>query len=170
MPNYLVKRLQRVQNCATGYVLGVYANTVHVVNLNWLPILESNEYSISKLTYQGLNDKNWPSYLPVEIVTQKRTLHSNNSGPCVDHGGKNFKIKLDHLNTEMTTETLFMCLWLNLCLNLCIEQSVLLNFQKCLDHLCLHISKTGISNGVIFSLCQLLFLLFCFMVFYLAGF
>ena len=34
--------------------------------------------------YQGLNDKN--CYLPVEIVTQKRTLCSNNSGPCVDQG------------------------------------------------------------------------------------
>ena len=32
--------------------------------------------------------KNWPSYLPVEIVTQKRTLRSNNSEPCVDHGEK----------------------------------------------------------------------------------
>ena len=36
--------------------------------------------------YQGLNDKN--CYLPVEIVTQKRTLCSNNSGPCVDQGEK----------------------------------------------------------------------------------
>ena len=88
MPKYLVKRLQRVQNCAAGYVLGRYGNAVDVVNLNWLPILEGIEYNISKLIYQGLNDKNWPSYLPVEIVTQKRTLRSNNSGPCVDHGEK----------------------------------------------------------------------------------
>ena len=84
MPKYLVKRLQRVQNCAARYVLGRYANTVDVVNLNWLPIFEGIEYNISKLTYQGLNDKNWPSYLPLEIVTLKRTLRSNNSGPCVD--------------------------------------------------------------------------------------
>ena len=58
MPKYLVKRLQRVQNCAVGYVLGRYADVVDVVNLNWLPILEGIEYNISKLTYQGLNDKN----------------------------------------------------------------------------------------------------------------
>ena len=43
-------------------------------------------HNISKLTYQRLNDKNWPVYLPVEIVTQKTTLRLNNSGPCVDHG------------------------------------------------------------------------------------
>ena len=30
--NYLVKRLQRVQNCAAGYVLGGYANAADVVN------------------------------------------------------------------------------------------------------------------------------------------
>ena len=62
MPKYLVKRLQRVQNCAAGYVLGRYANAVDVVILNWLPILEGIEYNISKLIYQGLNDKNWPSW------------------------------------------------------------------------------------------------------------
>ena len=84
MPNYLVKRLQRVQNSAAGYVLGRYTNALDVVNLNCLPIFESIDYNISKLTYQELNDKNWPSYLPVEIVTQKRTLRSNNSGPYVD--------------------------------------------------------------------------------------
>ena len=85
MPTYLVKRLQRVQVCTAGYVLGRYANAVDVVNLNWLPILEGIEYNISKLTYQRLNDENWPSYLLLEIVTQKRTLHSHNS---VDHGKK----------------------------------------------------------------------------------
>ena len=59
MPHYLVKRLQRVQNDAAGYVLGRYANAIDVVNLNLLPILESTEYNIRKLTYQGANDKNW---------------------------------------------------------------------------------------------------------------
>ena len=87
IPNCLVKRLQRAQNCAAGYVVGRYANPIDVVTLKWLPMLEGIEYN-SKLTYQGLNDKNWPSYLPVQIVTQKRTLRSSNSEPCVDHGEK----------------------------------------------------------------------------------
>ena len=43
---------------------------------------------LMSLTYQGLNNKNWPYYLPMEIVTQKRTLRSNKSEPCVDHGEK----------------------------------------------------------------------------------
>ena len=101
MLNYLVERLQRVQNCAAGYVLGRYAIAVYVVNLNWLPTVEGIEYNISKLTYQGLNDKNWPSYLPEEIVTQKRTLRSNKSGPYVDHGEKHkFQIKVKMLSTN----------------------------------------------------------------------
>ena len=47
MPNYLVKRLQKVQNCASAYVLGSYANADDVVNLNWLPIPEGIECNIS---------------------------------------------------------------------------------------------------------------------------
>ena len=48
------------------------ANAVDVINLNQLPTFEGIEYNISKLTYQGLNNKNRPSYLPVEIATQKK--------------------------------------------------------------------------------------------------
>ena len=47
MPNYLVKRLQRVQNCAVGCVLGSYANAVDVINLKCLQILEGIEHNIS---------------------------------------------------------------------------------------------------------------------------
>ena len=88
MSNYLVKRLQRLWNCAAGYFLCRYANAVDAVNLSWLPTLEGIEYNIIKLTYQGLNDKIWLSYLSVKIVTQKRTLRSN------------FKIKLKTLSTN----------------------------------------------------------------------
>ena len=73
MPNYLVKQLQQVQNCAAGYVLGRYANAIDVINLNQLPILEGIEYNTTKLTYQGLDNKNWPSFLPVETVTKKNS-------------------------------------------------------------------------------------------------
>ena len=99
----LLNDLQRVQNCAAGYVLGRYAKAVDVVNLNWLPVFKGIEYNISKLTYHRLNDKDLPSYLPNEIVTQKRTLHSNNSR--LDHvlitvKNLHFKIKLKTLSTD----------------------------------------------------------------------
>ena len=89
LPNYLLKRLQRVQNCAAGYVLGRYATAIDIINLNWLPIIEGIEYNISKLTYQGLNDKNWPEYLAVKTETHKRKLRSSNSGPIIKHDEKN---------------------------------------------------------------------------------
>ena len=80
MPNYLIKQLQQIQNCATGNVLSKYVNAVDFVNLNCLPILEGIEYNISKLTHPLINNKNWPFYLPVEIATPKRILNVNNSG------------------------------------------------------------------------------------------
>ena len=88
MPNYLIKQLQQIQNCATGNVLSKYVNAVDFVNLNWLPILEGIEYNISKLTCSLLNNKNWPFYLPVERAAPKRIPHLNNSGPCADHDEK----------------------------------------------------------------------------------
>ena len=47
IPNYLVIRLQRVENCAAGYILGrILFNAVDAVNLNWLPILKIYFYFI----------------------------------------------------------------------------------------------------------------------------
>ena len=51
IPKYLQKRWQRLQNCAAGYVLGKYPNTVDATNLNWLPVAENRELKVSKLTY-----------------------------------------------------------------------------------------------------------------------
>ena len=58
IPKYLQNRLQPLQNCAAGYVLGKYANTLEIINLNWLPVVENTEFSVSKLRYQGLHVKN----------------------------------------------------------------------------------------------------------------
>ena len=63
IPKYLQNRLQCLQNCAAGYVLGKYTNTLDVINLNWLPVAENTEFNVSKLAYQGLHDKNCPEYL-----------------------------------------------------------------------------------------------------------
>ncbi len=39
LPEYLDKRLQRVQKAAASFVLGKYARTTDVLSLNWLPII-----------------------------------------------------------------------------------------------------------------------------------
>ena len=88
LPKYLQNRLQRVQNSAAGYVIGRYAKLSDVINLNWLPIHESIEYNTVKCVYHSLHDRNWPSYLRLETVQQKRVLRSNDQGNKIDFGEK----------------------------------------------------------------------------------
>ena len=88
LPMYLKNRLQRVQNCAAGYVLGRYAKLTDTVNLNWLPIIENIDYNIVKFAYQALHDKHWPTYLHTETVKYQRNLHSCNSGLKIDYAEK----------------------------------------------------------------------------------
>ena len=40
LPDYQLKRLQRVQNACTAFVLGKYCSAKEVLNLGWLPISE----------------------------------------------------------------------------------------------------------------------------------
>ena len=40
MPDYLIRRLQKVENAAAGFVQGRYANAENVLALNWLPVKE----------------------------------------------------------------------------------------------------------------------------------
>ena len=50
-----------------------------IEHLKWLPIKENNEFSISKLVFLALNDTNWPKYLPIETVKNRRSLRTENS-------------------------------------------------------------------------------------------
>ena len=90
MLKYFQNRLQHLQNCAAGYVVGKYANTSDIINLNWLPVAKNTEFNVSKLAYQGLHDKNWPKYLPIKLVERRRNLRSDKSGPMIGYGEKNF--------------------------------------------------------------------------------
>ena len=62
--------------------------TLDVINLNWLPVAGNTEF-VSKLAYQGLYDKNWPEYLPIKLIEQRRNLQLDKSGPMLDYGQKN---------------------------------------------------------------------------------
>ncbi|XP_066930768.1 uncharacterized protein [Clytia hemisphaerica] len=81
IPDYLLNRLQRIQNIAAGYVLNRYATLKDVVDLQWLPIKELIDFNVSKLVYKALNDKKWPSYLSLVKVTQPRKLRSQDDAP-----------------------------------------------------------------------------------------
>ena len=80
MPDYLIRRLQKVENAAAGFVQGRYANAENVLGLNWLPVKERIEFNIAKLTFKAIYFNNWPSYLSVREVRQVRVLRSNNDG------------------------------------------------------------------------------------------
>ena len=80
LPDYLIRRLQKVENAAAGFVQGRYANAENVLALNWLPVKERIEFNIAKLTYKAIYFKNWTSYLSVREVRQVRVLRSNNDG------------------------------------------------------------------------------------------
>ena len=53
-PAYLIKRLERLQNAAVGYVHMLYSNEKDVISLHWLPIIELINFEISKLAHKGL--------------------------------------------------------------------------------------------------------------------
>ena len=60
---YLIKRIQRLQNAAAGYVLICYSNEKDVISLNWLHIIELIGSKISKLAYKALYNESWPNFL-----------------------------------------------------------------------------------------------------------
>ena len=51
----MVKRIQRLQNTAVGYVLMCYSNEKDAISLNWLRIIELIDFEISyKVIIQSL--------------------------------------------------------------------------------------------------------------------
>ena len=70
MPEYLLKRLQKVQK----------AKVNDVITLGCLPIKERIEFSLGKLAYNALKDDKWPGYLSLQVKKATRVLRSNTDG------------------------------------------------------------------------------------------
>ena len=68
LPLYLVKRLQRIQNAATSFVIGRYATTTDAVKIGWLPVQERRKWHLLKTTYKALHDTRRPSYASLEVA------------------------------------------------------------------------------------------------------
>lgn len=76
-PQYLLKKLQKLQNAAARFVYGRHANEQDVINLKWLPVKERISLSLVKLAHKALHDVSWPSYLKVTKMTSRgRNLRS----------------------------------------------------------------------------------------------
>ena len=50
LPQYQLKRLQRLQNASAGFVLRKFAETNDLKYLNWLPLIGIIEFNLMKLT------------------------------------------------------------------------------------------------------------------------
>ncbi len=78
MPDYQLKRLQRVQTMCAGYVLSRYATVADLKELRWLPIKECLEYSIAKLAHKSIYSEDSPIKLKQHVV-QSYSLRSLNA-------------------------------------------------------------------------------------------
>ena len=86
LPQYLINRLQQVQNTTAGYINGWYTKTLDVINLNWLPMEENRELNAVKLAHKSLNDELWPNFLKLTLIEHKRNLRSSDLGPIIKQG------------------------------------------------------------------------------------
>ena len=77
IPEYLLKRLQRVQLAAAGFVLGRYAEKNDLLKLGWLPINERRESHLLHAVFKAMHSTYWPSYLKLDIHNPGRTLRSS---------------------------------------------------------------------------------------------
>ena len=79
LPVYLIKRLQRVQLAAAGFVLGRYANEKDLLKLKWLPISERRDHRLACLALRALYSTDWPAYLQLKQYLPARTLRSSDA-------------------------------------------------------------------------------------------
>ena len=76
IPENLLKRLQRVQLVAAGFVLGRYAHMPDLIKLGWMAIKERREYQLLNNVFKALQYNDCPSYLKQDIHNPTRTLRS----------------------------------------------------------------------------------------------
>ena len=77
LPEFQLKRLQRVQLVAASFVLNRYVNDINdIVKIGWLPVRQRRDFHVLKLVHQALYSPSWPSYVPLDTVKHLRSLRS----------------------------------------------------------------------------------------------
>ena len=78
LPQYLLKRLQKIEFAAASFVYGRYVNGIgDILKLNWLPVHERRDFNLLKLIFKALYFKQWPTYLNLQRVSIRRQLRSS---------------------------------------------------------------------------------------------
>ena len=77
LPEFQLKRLQRVQLVAASFVLSRYVNDINdIVKIGWLPVRQQRDFRVLKLVHKALHSPSWPSYIPLDTVKHLRSLWS----------------------------------------------------------------------------------------------
>ena len=81
LPQFLLRRLQRVQFAAASFVLGYHVkNFRDVLKIGWLPINERRDLNLLKSCFKALhNTETWPDYLKIIKQECRKELRSSNS-------------------------------------------------------------------------------------------
>jgi len=67
LPDYQMKRLQRVQTTCASYVFGRCAVLEDLQKLNWLPFIERRDLAMLKIAHKALYEETWPEYLRLKF-------------------------------------------------------------------------------------------------------
>ena len=110
LPEYQMKRPQRVQTTCAGYVLGRHAVWEDLQKLNWLIIIKRRDLALLKITQKALYDDVWRDYLRLKFHTVSgynlRSLKApklaitNESGTFQDSAARLFNTLPDKLRQE----------------------------------------------------------------------
>ena len=69
LPEFQLKRLQRVQLVAASFVLSRYVNDINdIVKTGWLPVRQQRDFHVLKLVHKALHSPSWPSYIPLDTI------------------------------------------------------------------------------------------------------
>ena len=81
VPQFLLRRLQRVQFAAASFVLGHYVkNFRDVLKIGWLAINERRDLNLLQSCFKALyNTETWPDYLKIIKQECRKELLSSNS-------------------------------------------------------------------------------------------
>ena len=99
IPDYLIRRLQRVQISSAYFVLNRYATMSDVLDLGWLLLSYNMELNLCKTVFKALNSEDWSPYLLLEVRAPKKNLRSSDelnlivpkhSGPFQDSAARSF--------------------------------------------------------------------------------
>ena len=64
LPDYLLKRLQKVQNAAASFVLGHYVkNPADIAKLGWLSVRERRDWHVLQLSHKAIYAQPWLAFL-----------------------------------------------------------------------------------------------------------